>query len=115
VWAAVKLVALRPVLVAARALAMGAVLEASDVRRELRPVASGEGLDLTAESLSGQAVLRDLEDGEVLGRRDVALPVPLPRGTPVTVVSTVGGARIEVQGVLASAAGWVSAVGSGSP
>ena len=104
VWAAVKLGALCPVLVTARPLALGAALEASDLKIELRPVARGDGLDLTLEALVGQAVLRDLAEGEVLGRRDVALPVPMPRGTPVTVVSSVGGARVEVPGTLATAA-----------
>ncbi|MCB9648672.1 MAG: flagella basal body P-ring formation protein FlgA [Deltaproteobacteria bacterium] len=103
-WAAVKLATLRPVLVTARSLAVGAVLEPSDLRVELQPVPMGEGLDLTADALRGQAVLRDLAEGEVVGRRDVVLPVPLPRGTTVTVVSKVGAARVEVQGTLATAA-----------
>lgn len=103
-WASVKLAALRPVLVTTRALELGAELAAEDVKVELRPVAFGEGLDLAPGALVGQATLRALEAGEVVGKKDVLLPTPVARGTPVKVVSSVGGARILVAGTLLTSA-----------
>lgn len=101
-WASVRIAALRKVLVTTRPLGMGAVLSEADLELALRPVAKREALDFTLESLVGQPVLRDLAAGEVLGKRDVALPAPVPRGTAVRVVSEVRGVRIEVPGTLVS-------------
>lgn len=99
-WASVRLESLRQVLVVKRDVVRGETIAWGDLAKELRPVPESRVVDLSVEALVGQAVLRDLEAGQVLGRKDVALPAPLPRGTPVTVVSTVGGARIQVPGRL---------------
>ena len=41
-----------------------------------------------------------VEAGEVIGKKDVALPPPLPRGTRVQVVSQSGGVQVHMTGTL---------------
>ena len=97
-WASVRISALRPSIVTRRAMAKGDRITGEDLEVALRP--GRRGLDLQPGALVGQRIRRDVERGAPLGPKDVTLPRPLPRGTPVRVVSAVGGARIEISGQL---------------
>ncbi len=90
----------RPVVVAARPLSLGNIVQRDDVRLETRVCDEGppEGLGRTEEVI-GQQVRRLVPAGAIV-TPDALKSVPLvQRARPVTVLSETGGVRVRVTGV----------------
>lgn len=88
------------VAVARRAIAAGERISATDIELDDRPAA----LPLDASLAVGSRAVVAIARGAVIGRRDVALPPPIARGTRVTVALRHGGVTVRGPGVLELAA-----------
>jgi flagella basal body P-ring formation protein FlgA len=88
---------LADVAIAEKALAVGQVITADDVRIETR------GVDKTYAKggvVVGRKVAKAIKAGALVGEKDITLPPPLPRGTQVAIVMQRGAVRVRGEGTL---------------
>ncbi len=97
VYVPVTIGALVDVAVAERALSVGTVITAEDVRIETRAI---DGAAPLGTAVLGAKVTRPIAADGVFEPSSVALPPPLPRGTQVTVEIRRGSVRIRGTGTL---------------
>ncbi len=97
VYVPVTIGALVDVAIAKRALPVGTVITADDVRIETRAI---DGATPLGAAVLGARVTRPIAADGVFEPSSVALPPPLPRGTQVTVEIRRGSVRIRGTGTL---------------
>ncbi|HHT74283.1 MAG TPA: flagellar basal body P-ring formation protein FlgA [Firmicutes bacterium] len=94
-----------PVVVAAREISRLQIIAASDleIRYESRPGAAWNSGEL--EDFVGKRATRHFPSGAVLTLTGVEVPPLIERGTPVVIVSEVGGIKVSAPGVARAAGG----------
>ena len=95
-------------LVASRALVVGAALDAGAIEVAERPVTPGEGISEPpggiGGALAGASAGRALAPGQILHEVDVRRPALVPRGAPVRVVVRRGAVTVTAAATLERAA-----------
>ncbi len=98
VFVAVSIAELVDVAIAERALPVGSVITADDVRIETR--AADRATPALGETVIGAKVTKAIAANAPIGDASIALPPPLPRGTQVTVEIRRGSVRVRGAGTL---------------
>ncbi|MBX3155916.1 MAG: flagella basal body P-ring formation protein FlgA [Deltaproteobacteria bacterium] len=101
VWVPVSFAGLSDVYVAQRAIAAGQAITAADVALEQRAL---DGTAPAPGNVVGGIAAKALAPGEAIGARDVTLPLPLARGTQVSVEIQRGTVRVRGTAILEFAA-----------
>jgi flagella basal body P-ring formation protein FlgA len=99
-FAHARLLPIRRVLTALRALADGEAIGAEDVALAAVPVEEGRGFAGEPRALAGARALRPIAAGAVIGEEDVMRPAPVRRGARVRVLVTNGALTVATSGVL---------------
>lgn len=99
-WARVELAAVGRVLVAIGDVPAGTILGAQHFRIEQRAMPTGNEVVLAPDYVIGSRVVSPLKSGVSLLSSDLAMPLPILRGTPVRVEVRRGGVVVSTSGVL---------------
>jgi len=95
----VRVSELQPVLIAARDLRVGDVLDADAVRQELRDIRSQpSALQRDPQAVIGMSLRRPVAAGTIIAADSVAAPSSVRRGEMVTLIGRAGGFEVRANG-----------------